>query len=84
LARPALIVHGGAGPVPETERTHRQAAVERARDIGWSTIGIGALAASVVFGVLWSAYGPALAFGVGAALALTATALLFAAVGRQP
>ena len=46
--------------------------------------GIGALAASVVFGVLWSAYGPAVAFGVGAALALTATALLFAAVGRQP
>lgn len=46
--------------------------------------GIGALAASVVFGVLWSAYGPAVAFGVGAALGLTATALLFAAVGRQP
>jgi MFS family permease len=46
--------------------------------------GIGALAASVVFGVLWSAYGPAAAFGVGAVLALVATALLFAAVERQP
>ena len=46
--------------------------------------GIGALAASVIFGVLWSAYASAVAFGVGAALALTATALLFAAVGRQP
>jgi MFS family permease len=44
--------------------------------------GIGALAASVVFGVVWSAYGPAAAFGVGAALSLGATALLVAAVGR--
>ena len=46
--------------------------------------GVGALAASVVFGALWSAYGPAAAFGVGAALAITATALLFVAVKRQP
>ena len=38
--------------------------------------GIGALAASLVFGVLWSAYGASIAFGVGAALAMTATALL--------
>jgi len=38
--------------------------------------GIGALAASVVFGLLWSAFGAAIAFGVGAALALAATALL--------
>jgi beta-aspartyl-peptidase (threonine type) len=47
LARPALIVHGGAGPIPETERELRQAAVERARDAGWSAIGHGALAAAV-------------------------------------
>jgi MFS family permease len=46
--------------------------------------GIGALAASVVFGVLWSVSGPAAAFGVGAALALASTALLFATVGRHP
>ena len=39
--------------------------------------GIGALAASVLFGVLWNAFGAAVAFGVGAALALVATALLF-------
>jgi len=39
--------------------------------------GIGALAASIVFGLLWNAFGAAIAFGVGAALALTATALLF-------
>ena len=46
--------------------------------------GVGALAASVVFGLLWSAYGSAAAFGVGAALALAATALLFAAIRRHP
>ena len=38
--------------------------------------GIGALAASVVFGLLWSAFGAPIAFGVGAALALAATVLL--------
>ncbi len=38
--------------------------------------GVGALAASLMFGVLWSAYGAAVAFGVGAALALVAAALL--------
>ena len=39
--------------------------------------GLGALTASVVFGVLWSTAGPAAAFGFGAVLALVATALLF-------
>src|SRR5437870_583487 len=39
--------------------------------------GIGALAASVLFGAIWKWYGAAPAFGVGAALALAATALLF-------
>jgi len=39
--------------------------------------GLGALAASIVFGLIWNAYGSAAAFGVGAALALVATALLF-------
>jgi len=41
--------------------------------------GIGALAASVVFGVLWKVFGAPVAFGTGAALALAATALLFSA-----
>jgi hypothetical protein len=45
--RPALIVHGGAGPVPDAERPLRQAAVERAQEAGWSQIGSGALAAAV-------------------------------------
>jgi MFS family permease len=39
--------------------------------------GIGALTASVLFGVMWNAFGSAVAFGVGGALALAATALLF-------
>jgi MFS family permease len=42
--------------------------------------GLGTLAASVVFGLIWSAAGPATAFAFGAALALVATALLFAVV----
>jgi MFS family permease len=45
-----------------------------------AVLGIGALAASVMFGVLWNAFGPTVAFGVGASLALAATALLFAVV----
>jgi MFS family permease len=45
-----------------------------------AVLGIGALAASVMFGMLWTAFGPAVAFGVGASLALAATALLFAVV----
>jgi MFS family permease len=45
-----------------------------------AVLGFGALAASVVFGLIWSGYGAAAAFGVGAALSLTATALLFAVI----
>jgi MFS family permease len=39
--------------------------------------GLGGLLASVLFGVLWTLFGAAAAFGTGAALALAATALLF-------
>ena len=42
--------------------------------------GLGSLAASVVFGFIWSAYGSGAAFTVGAVLALVSTALLFTAV----
>jgi MFS family permease len=42
--------------------------------------GFGALAASVIFGALWTAFGATAAFGTGAALALVATALLFVVV----
>lgn len=42
--------------------------------------GIGSLAASVIFGLIWAAAGPAVAFAFGAGLALIATALLFIVV----
>jgi MFS family permease len=47
-----------------------------------AVLGIGALLASVVFGVLWNAFGSAVAFGAGAGLALVATLLLLAVVRR--
>lgn len=47
-----------------------------------AVLGIGALLASVLFGLLWTQFGSAVAFGTGAALALTATAWLFASVRR--
>ena len=42
-----------------------------------AVLGLGALAASVVFGALWTAFGSAVAFGSGAAIALVATGLLW-------
>jgi len=42
--------------------------------------GFGALTASVVFGLIWSSFGPEAAFGAGAALSLAATVLLFGVV----
>jgi MFS family permease len=47
-----------------------------------AVLGIGALLASVLFGVLWNAFGAEVAFGTGSALALVATVLLFALVRR--
>lgn len=67
MSRAALIVHGGAGPVPENERPLRQAAVERARDAGWSAIGGGALAAAVA-AVRHLEDEPLLNAGIGACL----------------
>jgi len=67
VARPALIVHGGAGSIPESERAERQAAVERARDAGWSEIRNGALAA-VVAAVRRLEDEPLLNAGIGACL----------------
>jgi MFS family permease len=42
--------------------------------------GLGALAASLVFAAVWNWFGAPIAFGVGAALALVATVLLFVAL----
>jgi MFS family permease len=46
--------------------------------------GVGTLVASLLFGVLWSVYGAPVAFGVGGALALVATALLVGLVRTTP
>jgi MFS family permease len=52
--------------------------------------GAGALAASLIFGAVWNAFGSAAAFAVGATLALGSTAILFGVVhpasgpARQP
>jgi predicted MFS family arabinose efflux permease len=43
-------------------------------------IGFGSLAASVVFGLVWKAWGAPAAFGLGASLALAASVLLLTAV----
>jgi MFS family permease len=45
-----------------------------------AVLGVGQLAASVLFGLLWTAVSPAAAFAAGAALALLSTALLFVVV----
>ena len=45
-----------------------------------AVLGVGQLAASVVFGLLWTVFSPVIAFAFGAALALIATALLFVVV----
>lgn len=47
-----------------------------------AVLGIGAFAASVLFGVLWREFGSAVAFGTGAAMAMLASALLFLVVRR--
>jgi MFS family permease len=46
--------------------------------------GLGAFAASVIFGLVWKGYGAASAFGLGGVLALAAAGLLFVVVGRRP
>lgn len=48
-----------------------------------AALGVGALVASVVFGVVWKSVGPEAAFGLGAALALVASVLLFALVPER-
>src|SRR5438552_1774498 len=67
MPTPALIVHGGAGPVPESELADRQAAVERALEGGWERIGGGALEAAVA-AVRHMEDEPLLNAGIGACL----------------
>jgi MFS family permease len=46
-----------------------------------AAVGIAALPASVVFGLLWKNFGPRVAFLAGASVALAAAVLLWAATG---
>ncbi len=62
-----LVVHGGAGAVPEAERTGRQAAVERALAAGWARLAASALEA-VMAAVRHMEDEPLLNAGVGATL----------------
>lgn len=59
---------------------------QRGSAFGWFhlAIGIGALPASLLFGMLWDRHGPATAFATGAALAIAATLLLLAVTLSQP
>ena len=48
-----------------------------------AALGIGGLAASVVFGAIWTRVSPAAAFVTGASLALAASLLLFVAFSEK-
>lgn len=52
---------------------------QRGTAFGWyhAALGLGALPASLLFGLLWQQFGAAIAFNVGAALALVAALLLW-------
>ncbi len=52
--------------------------------IYYAVTGLGALAASVIFGVIWKEVGAPAAFGFGALLAVAATGMLFAIVTPPP
>ena len=67
MAKPALIVHGGAGPIPASERAPRQAAVERALEAGWQHIRDGCMAAAAA-AVRHMEDEPLLNAGIGACL----------------
>jgi MFS family permease len=45
-----------------------------------AVLGLGALAASLLFGAIWTVWGASAAFGFGALVAVVATALLFAVI----
>jgi beta-aspartyl-peptidase (threonine type) len=64
---PCVVVHGGAGAPPLSERPERQAAVERALDAGWNELRLGALAA-VLAAVRRMEDEPSLNAAVGACL----------------
>ncbi|HEX5760388.1 MAG TPA: MFS transporter, partial [Thermoanaerobaculia bacterium] len=61
-------------------------AARRGAAFGWYnlTLGLGALPAALLFGLVWDRAGSQIAFAVGAALALVATLAIAAAAPRRP
>lgn len=63
-------------------------AARRGAAFGWfnAALGVGALPASLLFGLVWERFGSAFAFGMGAAIAATATLLfvLLVPTSKQP
>lgn len=78
------LFHGLSEPAERVLVAGMAGTAARARAFGayHSALGIAALPASLLFGLLWEPFGAALAFYVGAALALTASLLLVLA-GRR-
>ncbi|WP_373061570.1 MFS transporter [Gemmatimonas sp.] len=62
------------------------AAPRRGTAFGWyqATVGVAALPASIVFGVVWDTYGSPTAFGMGAALAVVAAVVMSLIVLAPP
>ena len=62
------------------------AAPRRGTAFGWyqATVGVAALPASIVFGIVWDAYGSSAAFGMGAALAIVAAVIMSLLVLPRP
>lgn len=61
-------------------------ASRRGAAFGWfnAAVGIAALPASIVFGLVWDAYGPEAAFGMGASIAVVSCVLFAAVVPSSP
>jgi MFS family permease len=80
------VFHGLTEPVEKALVADLVPADRRGAAYGWYNLalGIAALPASVMFGLIWDAAGPGAAFAVGAALALAATLLLATLVRARP
>jgi len=77
-------VHFGlTEPVEKAWVAELAPATQRGRAFGWyhGAVGFAALPASLLFGLLWQAFGSAAAFATGAALALLASGLLLRVPG---
>lgn len=79
------IVHALTEPAEKTMVANLTPAEHRGLAYGWFNfvVGLTALPASVMFGMLYDRFGPLVPFGVGAALALVAALFLASGSGRR-